>query len=62
MTTFKGIAAMDPKPQEPCEPPCTDPKELDDPVQVKWYCGLAVGPAKVTFVKSAKLLSGLDGT
>jgi len=47
VTTFKGIAAMDPKPQEPCEPPeppCTNPKELDDPVQVKWYCGLAVGP------------------
>jgi hypothetical protein len=44
--TFKGIKAaeytQEPRPEP--EPPCEDPSELDDPVEVKWYCGLAVGP------------------
>lgn len=48
MATFKGIRAAEfeevpiPKP----DVPPTSPKGLKDPVEVEWYCGLAIGPPR----------------
>jgi hypothetical protein len=40
---FTAIEEPEPPVGRP-EPLCTDPSELEDPVQVEWSCGLAVGP------------------